>query len=697
MDGVLITVEAAVAEAGGLAARVLAVPGIERGRLFLFMPVAMCGGVLAYFDLTSEPPIPLIAGFIAAAAFLLAVVWRRPAWRAPATLLLCAALGFGRAQWQALLMPPQLKVPHHAVIVSGHVVSVDILAKGRRVRIAAPRLDDGMALARAVRVKLRRGDDASVAAGDIVRVRALLFGPSRPAYPGGWYFGRDQYFSGLGAVGFAIGQLKITSHGTPGWRGALRRLRETIASRVLAAMPPDTGPIAATLLTGFEEAIPPKERQAFITAGLAHILAVAGLHVGIVMGALFALARFLVGFSEFLLLRVPAKVIASIAAFAGGAVYAALTGFHVPIERSLAMAAVVLLGIVAGRRALSLRGLAAAALALILIEPQAVPGPSFQMSFSAVLALIAGYEAVGRRFHTRDDGWRTRLGRHVAALAFTSLLAGGASMPFAAYQFQQVQPYYILANLIAVPLTAIVVLPMGLVALVLMPLHLEALALAPMGWGIAVILAVARFVGHLPRALIEIGPSPGWAVAVLALGLALLGLLRSRLRFAGLGLIGVGLACMTMGRAPDVLVSPTASLVAVRAGSTVRILTTRMDRFTLDQWRPVFAHDSVTVTRAKSACAGGRCGFEHGRVLYLLDAAAAKGGCGGAKVVVSPVPLHGTCRAKGRYVIDRFSVWRDGAIALRFVGSRIQITTDRYVQGSRPWVTPWPPRWHRRR
>ncbi|CAG4928677.1 unnamed protein product, partial [Acidocella sp. C78] len=167
---------------------------------------------------------------------------------------------------------------------------------------------------------------------------------------------------------------------------------------VLNAMPPETGPVAATLLTGFESAIPARERQDFITAGLAHILAVAGLHVGIVMGALFTVARLAAGLSEALLLRVPAKIIASLVAFAGGLVYAALTGFHVPIVRSLAMAGLVLLGIVAGRRALSLRGLALAAFVLILIEPQSVPGPSFQMSFSAVLALIAGYEALGRRF-----------------------------------------------------------------------------------------------------------------------------------------------------------------------------------------------------------------------------------------------------------------------------------------------------------
>lgn len=670
--------------------------GAEYRRLFLFLPVAMGAGILIYFDLRREPPVAVAPALILGTLVLLGAVRRLAVPRGMALLLLAAVLGFGRAQWQTIAMPRPIMVPHRAVSIAGRVAAVDLLPTGRRIRIAAPRLDGGPVLGQSVRVKLRRGDAASVAVGDTVRLRAILYGPSRPAYPGGWSFAREQYFSALGAVGFAISPLDITARGKPGWRGALRRLREAVAARVLAAMPIETGSIAATLLTGFEQSIPPAERQDFVTAGLAHILAVAGLHVGIVMATLFALARLLAGFSEYLLLRVPAKIVASLAAFAGGVVYAALTGFHVPIVRSLAMAALVLVGVIVGRRALSLRGLALAALALMLIEPQAVPGASFQMSFSAVLALIAGYEAVGRRFRLRGDGWGARFGRHVAALAFTSLLAGGASMPFAAYQFQQLQPYYVLANLIAVPLTALVVLPCGMAALALMPLHLERIALVPMGWGIRLMLDVARFVGSLPHALIEIGPSSGAAVAVVGFGLALLGLLHSRARFVGIAIIAVGLFGMIPGPPPAVLVSPTGTLAGVRANATVRIIEAgRPDKFTLEQWRPVWARNRVEVGRTKDVCAEGSCAFDRGKILYFADRTAAAGRCGVALVVISPRPLHGACRAAGRIVVDRFTVWREGAIEIRFAHGRAIVRTDRMVQGDRPWVPPWPKRWRR--
>ncbi|MDD2877567.1 MAG: ComEC/Rec2 family competence protein [Acidiphilium sp.] len=696
MDVALITVE----RPGSVAARAVVAGhawlGAERGRLFLFLPVAMGGGVLVYFDLTREPSPWISACLVGVAAIVLALVWRWAVPRGVAALALAAALGFGRAQTQTLTMPPLLTVPHHGVTITGRVIGVDLLPTGRRISIASPRLNGGPIEARAVRVKLRRGDDVAVEAGDTVHLRALLYGASRPAYPGGWNFGRDQYFAGLGAVGFAISPLDVTARAKPGWLSALRQVREAIAARILADLPLDTGSIAATLLTGFEDAIPPAERQDFITAGLAHILAVAGLHIGIVMATLYALTRFIAGFSEYLLLRVPAKIVASIVSFAGGVVYAALTGFHVPIVRSLAMAALVLAGIIAGRRALSLRGLALAALALMLIEPQAVPGPSFQMSFSAVLALIAGYEAVGRRFSIGGESHGAKLVRHIAALAFTSFLAGGASMPFAAYHFQQIEPYYVLANLIAVPLTALVVLPLGMASLVLMPFHLEPITLIPMGWGIAVILRVARFVGNLPHALIEISPSPGYAVALVAIGLALLGLLRSRARYAGMIPIAAGLVAMTLGRAPDVLVSPTANLVGARDGGMVRIVEAgRVDKFTLSQWRPVWAGDPVRTGPADEVCDNGRCGFDRGRVLYLADRAAADGGCGAARVVVSSRPLRGACRKPGRIVIDRFSVWRNGAIGVWFDRAGVTVRTDRMVQGHRPWVPAWPARWHR--
>ncbi len=205
------------------------------------------------------------------------------------------------------------------------------------------------------------------------------------------------------------------------------------------------------------------------------MLAVAGLHVGIVMGFALGLTRTALALSEQASLRWPCRQIAALAALAAGGAYMVLTGMHVPIVRSFAMACVFTLAVVAGRRGVSVRGLALAATALMLVSPQEVVGVSFQMSFSAVLALIAGYEALRpwlRRIHG-TGAWHRRFGHHVVTLALTSALAGSASAPFAAFHFGRVQLYFVLSNMVAVPLTAMWVMPAGLISLALMPFGLE--------------------------------------------------------------------------------------------------------------------------------------------------------------------------------------------------------------------------------
>ncbi len=371
----------------------------ERGRFILFLPVAMGAAILLYFDLPEEPPLWLGPAFGAATLGLLALVRRHPAARFGAALVLAAALGFGRAEWRTASQPPLLTVPYGAVVVAGRIAGIDILPQGRRLVLADVRLNNAPPAARTLRVRLRNDDDTALNAGDVVSLRALLFRQERPAYPGGWDFGRDAFFQGLGASGFALGDITVVQaaapHALATW---LQNLRRRIAAQILAVLPVRTGSVAVTLLTGYQQAMPPLERQAFIAAGLAHILAVAGLHVGIVMGLFFGLTRFCLAAFERTALHLNGKVLAALAALASGAAYAAITGAHLPILRSLAMASLVTLGLLVGRQAVSLRGLALAATLLMLATPEVVIGTSFQMSFSAVLALIAGYAAAQRRF-----------------------------------------------------------------------------------------------------------------------------------------------------------------------------------------------------------------------------------------------------------------------------------------------------------
>ena len=653
----------------------------EQGRFFLLLPIAMGAAILVYFALPVEPPLWLGLLALLGSGAMLAAGWRQPYWRFAAFLLLAASLGFARAEWRTAAMPPLVSVPNGVSSLSGFVARVEPLPTGARVLLRAPRIDYGQTLRREVRIKLKPGD-ALPRTGALVKCYALLFAPERPAYPGGWDQGRDYYFANIAAVGAALTPLKLIRAAPPNrLNDALQALRADISAAVLAALPITTGSVAVTLLTGDEQIIPPDERKNFVLSGLAHILAVAGLHVGIVMGLVFFAARWLLSRSIWVALHLPGKPIAAVLALAGGGGYALLTGAHLPILRSLAMASLVTLGVLIGRKSISMRGLAIAAMVLLLATPEAILSASFQMSFSAVAALIAGYAAVHpfwSRFHaSRSAGGAVLM--HVAELAFTSLLAGGASMPFSAYQFQQIEPYWIPANLIAVPLTAFWIMPWGLAGLALLKLHLAWLAFMPMGWGIAVIVWVTQHIATWPDALMPISPMPNAAILLIAAGLAWLCIWRSRARLGGVGVMVVGLAVALLARPPDVLISPDAKLIAIRSGAEIFLVEEpKADKFTLEQWQSVWGGRPLVPAQ----CSSTSCLL--GRILYATSPVT---NCLGAKVLVSPVPQKGCA---GVATLDPPFTERTGAAESWVKPSGVFVRADRTIQGNRPWVTPYP-------
>jgi competence protein ComEC len=654
----------------------------QRGRFALFLPVFMGAGILGYFARTSEPsPIWSVVAFGLSAAAAIALR-KQPLPRAPALCAAFASAGFCLACLAAARAPPWIALPRHAAEVAGRIAAIDILATGRRITLQNPALDDGPPLPRALRIRLRGADPAVLAPGDKIAVRALLQPPAPPDLPGGWDTQRDAYFSGLGGYGFAIGPARVLQRAGLGGLGALR---ETIAARIMAGLPGPNGAIAATLLTGIGTAIPQADRAAYEASGLAHLLAVAGLHIGIVMGLAFFAARLGLAAWEYAALAWPTRKLAAVAALAAGFVYLELTGAHVPILRSFGMAALVTLGVLTGRRAISLRGLALAATVLMVLSPASVMGVSFQMSFSAVLCLIAGYEWARPFLQRIGEGrWWRRAGFYAAGLVLSSFLAGTASAPFAAYHFGRVGLYYVPANMLAVPLTAFWVMPWGLVALLLMPLRLEWLALVPMGSGIAGLSAIAHAVAAWPDANLPVPLLPCWSPACVAAGLAWGGLFRGRLRLAGGAPILAGLLGPLLVPAPSLVVAPGAALTALDLDG--RIFVQAAPAASLFEVQAPLRLWGAGAAQAFAQSPGLACdasACRAGRILILRDSDAVS--CD-ASVIVSATWLHGACSRA--LVIDHAFIAREGATLVWLTPSGPAAVTDRATRGTRPWVIP---------
>ena len=616
--------------------------------------------------------------------------------------------GFSVAQWRtAAVAAPVLAKRIGPTTVSGRITGVETFPDGARVTLDRPRVAGLRADVTPERIRLRlRGRQPALMPGHWLRARAILSPPPPPAAPGAFDFQRQSYFRRLGAVGFNLGA--VATFAGAGADGldfltlGLARVRQAITARIHAGLDGRTGVFAAALMTGERSSIPGELMDAMRDSGIAHLLAISGLHIGLVAAILFVGFRGLLALVAPLALHFPIKKWAAVVAIAGAFAYALIAGATVPTQRAFLMVGLVLFAVLADRRGLSVRSVAWAALIILILQPESLLGPSFQMSFAAVTALIAVYEGLRDRDRTRDPGagrlppWVRKMGFYLAGVALTTVIAGAATAPFAIYHFNRFADYGLAANIVAVPVTALWVMPWAVGAFLMMPLGLEALALVPMGWGVDVVIRVAETVSSWPGAVTLLPAMPTSALAAIALGGLWLCLWRQRWRYFGGAGIALGMAALFLVQPPDILIDGRGRLLGVRtADGGMTVSTLRRARFERKIWLRRQGQKQDRAPWPKTGpSADGRlsCDVEGcvyragGRVVALAygEGALAED-CWLADVVVSLVPVRMSCPAPAG-LIDRFDLWRQGGHALWLNGDKVRIETVNGVRGERPWV-----------
>ncbi len=669
----------------------------ERERWTLWSPVFIGIGIATYFSLDREPVIWLGPMLLGIACVVL--IWGR--YRQFLVLFAAAgallALGFSAAQIRTLqTAAPVLERSYGPKTISGRVLKVEAFSNATRVTL------DQVSLVgitpedtpHRIRIRLRATDRPRI--GSYIKVYGKLLPPSRPAAPGAFDFQRHAWYLKLGAVGFAFGGAERTENGnlTESDRAGLwiAKLRQRIATRIRVALPGNTGAVAAALVTGDRSAIPRDVMSAMRDSGLAHLLAISGLHMGLVAAILFFGLRLLLASNETLALRYPIKKFAALAALTGGLAYLILTGATIPTQRAFLMTGLVLLAVILDRTAISLRLVALAATVILMIAPESLLSASFQMSFAAVVSLVAVYES-GRPFSgIGADKTRKRIALYVTGVAITTIVAGLATGIFAMYHFGRVAHFGLAANLFAVPITAFWIMPAAVLAMVLMPLGLEGFALAPMGWGIDAVVGIARYVAELPNAISLVPAMPMFGLGAAAIGGLWLCLWRRRWRYLGIMGVAFAIATVFVNSGPDILVSADGHLMAVRTGDgRLSMSTTRREKRTARTWLSRAGQGEagnwlaeVTTLRCDSVACIYRP--ENNVVALVNDPRALAEDCLRADVVVSSVPVRGRCPA-ARLVVDRFDLWRWGSHAIWLEEGRPEVTTVADIQGDRPWST----------
>ena len=591
--------------------------------------------------------------------------------------------------------------------IGGQVVRVERRPHAPRVlldRLLIPGLAAEETPAR-VRLRLRKAD--RVAVGDRIVLRARLSPPSAPAMPGGYDFQRRAWFERIGGVGFALSHAKPSDRvgagqDVSGFWLALSGLRQRMAERIRAAAAGPAGAVAAALLVGDRSAIPEEISQAMRDSGLAHLLAISGLHLGLVAAILFFGARFLMALSERLALGAPIKKWAAAIALIGAFGYLLLAGATVPTQRAFIMTGIALLAVMLDRSAISLRLVAWAAMIVLAIAPEALMGPSFQMSFAAVLALVAAYERLHRPMRNwlsgggaaRGGGAVRKASLYVAGVAISTAIAGAATGLIGLHHFGRVSQYGIVANLLAVPVAGFWIMPWGILACALTPLGLEAVALVPMAVGIDWVLSVAQEVASWPGAVSHVPTMPPAGLAVAALGGVWLCLWSGRIRWIGVLGMAAGLLTTPLWPRPDVIVAESGRLAAARLpDGSLSLSTARVEKFAAKIWleRDGRMEPSYWPRGGDAAgwiaCDPIGCQYENPvqPVAFVWDGRALGDDCRGGRLVVSAVPVRRACRGAA-LVIDRFDLWRDGAHAIWLGEGRLRIVNDRDYRGNRPWV-----------
>jgi len=697
---------------------------IARRRLFLWLPIATGAGVAFYLQADREPSL----GFSAFLTVLLGVAaWVVREKRVAFVPLvgLCALLaGMVSGGLRSAMVAAPVIDHARVVALEGFVEQMDFRRQGARFLLRVTSAGDLAADKTPYRVRLTLRRTPPFEAGTYVRLKARLLPPAHASLPGGYDFARDAWFMRLGGVGNVLGLVEVVKDAPvqPGWLAragnAIDRGRNVLARRVDEIIGGDAGAIAAAMVTGKRDLLSDNAKEIIREAGIFHIITISGVQMTLVAAIFFVGLRRALALSQTLALRYPIKKWAAGLAICGAIFYDIATGSRVGTERALVMTLIMLAAVICDRQALTMRNLAFAALFVVLFEPEAILGASFQLSFAAVAALVAVYEARMRAlakegqdrlapvaaplrdlslWQARLTAFREWLKHGPGALLFATFCATSATASFMAYNFHELSPYVLIGN----PLTLLVIemfaVPGALLGTLLYPLGIDGFVWQYVGLGIKLIMGMAHFIGSLPASTVNVPAFAPWAIVFLTLAVLSAVIWTTPLfRLSAIPLALIGLCGAITGPDFDIAIAPTGDAVALRGTDNhLAVFGRRPSAFAAEQWLRADADGRL----AKAAMIADACDkwgcvsrLPDGRAISIVTAKEAFAeDCLRAAVVVTPLFAPGGCAAS--LLIDRDKLQETGAITLKQSGEGFIIRTARATGEDRPWSRPPPARW----
>jgi competence protein ComEC len=676
----------------------------ERERWPLWLPVWLGAGIGIYFALPFEPQLAWagVALSISLACLFALNGATEALFRIALSSLAVGALGFALAKARTEhVAAPVLERRVGPIGIDGRVEQAELHGKGIRIvlgELRIGRLASENTPAR-VRISVRTGMTLPPP-GSRVHVTAVLMPPPSPAAPGAYDFGRAAYYMRLGAVGYAYGHpTMLISPNTTQFVDAVsifvEGMRAKITARIHSVLPGSTGGIAAALITGNRSAISEEDEKALRDAGLAHVLAIAGLHMALVGLGLYWVVRAFLATVPKLALSFSIKKWAAAAAICSSAYYLVISGATAASTRAFIMLAMMLCAILFDRPAISMRSLALAATTILVLGPESLIEPGFQMSFAAVMSLIAVAEWESNRTRREPVQRSSRfkwVRGYLRGITITSLVGSVATIPYAIYHFNRATHYAVLGNLLAMPIMGFVVMPAAALTMFLMPFGLDGWTLRVMAWGINVMLGMGRWVSSLPGAVSVMPAWPTSALVLVSIGGLWVGLWRRAWRWFGVVPILCGLVVANLVPQPDLLIGRDATTFAMRVpNGALKLLRPAKDLYSADEWLKrdgdIHTADNAVASPADGVnCDALGCIAKTSAGLIVADVLRPESlaeDCASASIVVTVAPVRGACSGP-KLVIAARDVLRANGYAI-WLAPRIRYQTVEQARGRRPW------------
>jgi competence protein ComEC len=677
----------------------------ERSRLILWTPVFLGVGILVYFQLPSEPPMYFLLAlplFLVAGYVLYRVSSARSVLFLLPVFLILLGLNAGALR-TALVNAPVLQKPTGNLLLHGNVIALSGTGSKKRLLIGNLSFSSPKKLPDLKYVRLNlRTKGADPIPGQYVSLKAVLLPPPSPVLPGGFDFQRQIFFQQIGAVGYVTSHpatVKQTEKFINSLEIWANNLRMTVTARVRAALIGDTAGFAVAIMTGDKSDIDKDTLDAMRNSGLAHLLAISGLHMGFIGGLIYFFLRLIAALFPAIALQFPVKKIAAVFAMLGIAFYLVLSGVSISALRAFIMAGLAFLAIGLDRNVFSMRMVVIAAIIVLLLLPESILGASFQMSFAAVFALIAVYESWGHKFilASRRKGYSRRIWIYFCGILLTTAVASIATAPFTVYHFGQLPLYGMVANLISVPIMGLWVMPMVLLSFITFPIGLEAFPLQMMAQGIDVIQQVARFVSDLPNAVLLVPSILPVSLFLITLSAMWFLLWRQNWRYCAIAGVIVAVTINAWQSKPDILISAGGQLLGYTDPSGQLYLSSgRREKFVQRKWKSRLGLRNANFVKRQEYdknspinCDSSGCviSLKNTIIAYSETREAIVQDCRRADVIISPIVVNLACK-RIKTVIDKFSFMNNGAYALTLMpDGRVNLTSANQLRGDRPWVS----------